>query len=181
MLHINGQRIVLRQIEKTDLATLYQWRNSERFMELCSTRRDTVTPEQFETEISKDLTRDRYLQCLILKKAASIGTIYAYNINKTDGHIFITTFITGAYERHGYGIDACALFINHLFETLGLYKIYMEVYSYNEHSLSIMKKLDLAKEGVFRGHRLKDGRRYDLIRFAIYQHHIIQFHKLLKI
>ena len=68
----------------------------------------------------------------------------------------------------GYGAEAFALFMLHLFENLDLHKVYAEVYSYNEFSLSCLKSAGFVEEGRFKGHRLLNGKRHDLVRLAFF-------------
>ena len=83
MLTIYGRSVTLREVTPADVSFLYNWRNDERFMFLCSTRRNTVSFSEFEEELKQDLNRDRFMQCLIQKGDKPIGTIYAYNVNRT--------------------------------------------------------------------------------------------------
>lgn len=169
MLALKGRRIWLKEIINEDVSTLYEWRNDSRFMFYCSTRRNEVSFDEFKKEITMDFKRDRHLQCLILKEKRPIGTIYSYNLNRTDGYVFVTIYLKADYERIGYGVEAFAIFLLHLFQTLQLYKIYAEVYSYNKHSLDCLREAGFVEEGSFKGHRLHQGRRYDLIRLALLQ------------
>lgn len=168
---IETRRLLLRLIDDPDLPTLYGWRNEEDFLRNCSYRRTPVSFEDFKKELVGDFQRDRHIQLVIMEKvtSAAIGTIYSYNFKRVDGYLFVTTFITKAYQRKGYGAEAFAAFVNHLLSSLPLFKIYLEVYEYNLESLLIMKGAGFVEEGRFRRHRLIDGKRYDVIRFAIYR------------
>jgi RimJ/RimL family protein N-acetyltransferase len=175
MLLIEGKRTVLRQIDESDLLTLHEWRNSPSYMGLCSTRRNTVSLCEFRREIAKDFSRDRYLQCIISRKNEAIGTIYAYGLNRSDGHVFVTTYVKPGYEKSGSGAEAFILFVYHLFESLSLYKVYSEVYSYNQHSLSCLKNGGFIEEGRFVGHRLHAGQRFDLVRLSLFRERVAQW------
>jgi RimJ/RimL family protein N-acetyltransferase len=143
MKSIETKRLNLHHIEEKDWQILHSWRNSELFRHYCSTRRNVISFEQFGKEIQNDLGKDRHTQLIAYRKKNSIpvGTIWTYKMNPTDGHVFITTFVESAYEKSGYGVEMFAAIIYSLFTTLpALNKIYTEVYSYNKHSLSIMKK-----------------------------------------
>lgn len=175
MLILRGRLIWLKEITNEDLAILYEWRNDFNFMSLCSTRRNEVSFDEFKKEIANDFKRDRHLQCLILKEKIPIGTIYAYNLNRTDGYVFVTIYIVAGYEKAGFGSESFATFLLHLFQSLLLHKIYVEVYSYNKHSLDCLRRAGFVEEGRFKEHRLHQGERHDLIRLAFFRKEIARF------
>lgn len=175
MLILKGRRIWLKEITNEDVDILYEWRNDFNFMSLCSTRRNKVSFDDFKKEIAIDFNWDRHLQCLILKEKIPVGTIYSYNLNRTDGYVFVTTYIAAGYEKVGFGTESFAIFLLHLFQSLLLHKIYVEVYSYNKHSLGCLRKAGFVEEGRFKGHRLHQNKRHDLIRLAFFQKEIARF------
>lgn len=179
---IETRRLLLRCIKKDDLPLLHKWRNEGDFMKNCSCRQTPVSFEDFERELTKDFERDRHFQMVIIEKKSgtAIGTIYSYNFKKVDGYLFVTTFITRAYQRKGYGAEAFAAFVNHLFSSLPLFKIYLEVYEYNQGSLLAMRGAKLSEEGKFKRQRLLDGKRYNVLRFAIYREDLERFKNFLE-
>lgn len=136
--------------------------------------------EEFKEELSKDFRRDRYLQCVILRSKKAIGTIYAYGVNRTDGYAFITVYVISDHERRGCGVEAFALFLLYLFQELSLYKVYVEVYSYNKHSLSCLKNAGFVEEGRFRGHRLYNKKRHDLVRLTFFRDELPRLEKFVE-
>jgi len=168
---IISRSVYLRKIDQScDLPILLKWRNDNNFIRLCSTRRNKVTAEQFIRELSLDFAHDRHLQYLIIRLSDDVplGTIYDYNYNQTDKHAFVTIFICDEFESMGYGAEAFGIFCHHLFNVYSLYKIYVEVYAYNEHSLKCLKGGGFVEEGRFKGHRWLGGQRFDLIRLALF-------------
>lgn len=154
--------------------TLFQWRNEPDFMALCSTRRNRVTFDEFVAELHRDFQNDRSYQCLIARGNDYIGTLYCYNLNRTDGFTFFTIYMAAAYRRCGYGAEATALFLSYLFTEYHLYKIYAEAYSYNEGSLRALLSGGFVEEGRFRQHRLHNGKRHDLIRLAFFRKQLVR-------
>ena len=174
---VETKRLNLQGITEQDLLTLHMWRNSKAFCNFCSTRRNYIDLESFRDELLNDFKRDKQKQLIAFRKRDNkpIGTIWTYNLNLTDGHIFITTFVDPAYNKIGYGVEMFTSVVYSLFhEFPTLNKIYTEAYSYNIHSLSIMKKFGFLEEGVFLEHRLIDGIRYDLYRLAFYKKQFLE-------
>lgn len=177
MMPLVGRRVHLREIIKSDLIILHKWRNTESFMSFCSTRRNKVSLDEFDEELSADFSQDRHKQYLIFNQDVPVGTIYSYGLNHTDGHVYISIYIVPECERSGYGAEAFALFLWYLFESLSLYKVYTDAYSYNEHSISCLRHAGFVEEGRFKGHRIYCGERYDLIRLAFSQDEIPRLEK----
>jgi RimJ/RimL family protein N-acetyltransferase len=150
----------LRPISESDYPTLIDWRNSERWLRLLSQRRDTVSPEEFAAEIKKALATQRQAQFIIVRKRdnRAIGTIFSFNLDLTNGNVFINTFIDEENERRGYGAIATALVIRWLFDAFPIHKIYFEVFGYNKLSHDTMVSAGFKKEGRFRGARFYAGK-----------------------
>lgn len=179
MIILKGRWVWLREIKKEDIPVLCAWRNDARFMSYCSTRRNNVSLREFEKEIEFDFGRDRHLQCMIFQRERPVGTVYSYNLNHTDGYIFVTLYIVDDCVKRGYGVEAFALFLHHLFQTIKLYKVYAEVYAYNQHSLDCLKKAGFIEEGRFRGHRFYQNQRHDLIRLSFFERDLLKLERFI--
>jgi len=177
---LKGASLELHEFQEEHLPILLLWRNSDDFMELCSTRRNHVSPEEFSAELNSDLKRDRHLQFMIVRKNECIGTIYSYNLNRTDGHVFVTTYVAKVWRDKGYGAESVITFLEYLFREYGLHKVYAEVYSYNLESLRALTSGKFIEEGRFLGHRLYHNERHDLIRMAFFMSQFKDFVPLVK-
>lgn len=170
-MRLENKVLYLRPITRDDIDQLYEWRNSLGFRLNCSSRQAQVAKEAFIKELQTDFRRDRHKQFMIVRRRGDVqvGTIYSYNLNLTDGYVFITTFLDEKYRRVGYGAFAFALFCEHLFMECGLYKVYCDVYSYNNYSIKTMLNGGFVEEGRFREQKFLDGHRYDVIRLALFK------------
>ena len=163
------RRIFLRPITEEDLPILWRWRNSQSFRDFCSCRKEEISLNEFETEIQEDFTADRHEQYMICqaKTDEPMGTIFSYGFDPVNGHVSITTYLSDGNHGLSYGPEAFLLFIAHLFEAYNLFKIYTEVYDYNDLSLRTMLKGGFIEEGRFKGHRLYKEGRCDLLCIVI--------------
>lgn len=167
-----SRRIILHPITNADLVTLHEFRNRKSFIAFCTNRKRGISIQEFYEEINNDFQRDRHFQCLILRKQDHVpmGTIFSHCYNKDDKYTFVTTFIDDTFQRAGYGAEAVPLFLSFLFRTYKLYKIYMDVYEYNNASLSAMQNSQIfCEEGRFKKQKRIERKRYDVIRFACYR------------
>lgn len=171
MVKPHTRRIYLKPLTEGDISLLWKWRNEQPFRDFCSYRKGVVTLDEFREELDGDFSLDRHEQYLIYRRRNDepIGTIFSYDFDQVNGHVFITTYLSDGNQGGGYGPEAFLLFAVHLVEVYDLFKIYTEVYDYNGLSLKTMLKGGFVEEGRFRGHRLYQERRCDLIRLAVYR------------
>lgn len=137
-------------------------------MNFCSTRRNEISIYEFVKELANDLSRDRADQMVIVHGNLLVGTIFTYGLSRTDAFAYITIYIDHKFEKMGYGAEAFVVYLEYVFKKFELYKIYADVYEYNEHSLGLLKSGKFVPEGRFIGHRKIDDRRHDLLRLAFY-------------
>ncbi|QQR82333.1 GNAT family N-acetyltransferase [Candidatus Campbellbacteria bacterium] len=179
---IIGRRLILRPIREGDLQLLYEWRNEIHFRNRCSNRKYKVTFQEFISEIRADFSKDRHEQWIILRKPSRgpVGTVYTYNFDKDGKHSFLSLYAVPRLWGSGLGVECLALLAEYLFGEFELYKLYMDVYEYNARVVSALTKAGLSVEGRFRGHRLLRGKRYDVVRFALYPDVLFKHEKLIR-
>jgi len=59
--------------------------------------------------------------------------------------------------------------LDYAFRKLKLEKLWCEVLEFNESVIRFHKKFGFQEEGIFKGHYLRDGERYDIHRLAIFK------------
>jgi diamine N-acetyltransferase len=168
---LSSGRLILRPFEERYLSVLYNWRNEQQFLKLCSIRRNFVGFEEFREELFTDFKKDRHQQFILelLGINKQIGTIWSYGPNLIDGYVFISIYIDLKYQGKGYGVIALALFVKYLFDFFPIFKIYVDTYDYNTEINKIIQKVGGLKEGEFIKHRIFKGKRYNLLRYAFYE------------
>lgn len=155
---LETKRIILRSVNDQDSPLLSAWENAEDYLEFVSSQKGTKCFFQFIIELRKN------------KKP--VGVLYTFSYNKSDGYMFLNVFLDKDCRKVGYGVEACSLAICYIFDSLSVYKIYCDAYSSNYKCISMMKGMGLEQEGLLKGHRLYKGKRYDVIRFAVYRQNL---------
>ena len=87
-----------------------------------------------------------------------IGFAYSYDFNIADGHCLYTVAIKSEYQEIGIGGFVSLLFLEYLFKTYNLRKIYVHVYSWNDHSEKCISLFGFSLEGTLREYRFYDGK-----------------------
>jgi len=67
----------------------------------------------------------------------------------------------------GYGTEMTRLVLDHAFDTVGLHRVELEVYSHNPRALRVYEKCGFRLEGRRRDALLWDGVRYDALLMAV--------------
>lgn len=88
-------------------------------------------------------------------------------LNQTGGIFEIGYFILPEYWGCGYATEMGRALINYLFENYNIHKITASCNANNHSSESIMKKLGLEFEGVFKKVRYKDETWVDELRYGL--------------
>jgi len=73
------------------------------------------------------------------------------------------------YRQSSQRVEAHVTFLDFLFRSLPLRKIYHEVYEFNLDATRILESGGFAEEGRFRQHVWYEDRYWDVIRFALYR------------
>ena len=132
--------ILLVPISKEDYPLLHEWRNKDSFLNNLTHRHSTHEYNEFVEELEDDFRCDRHLQFMINIEEVSIGTIYSYGYNPNDGYAFTSIYITNDYRNNGFGLKTLVVFSRYLFQRVSLYKIYLDVYEYNDIVVKQLKK-----------------------------------------
>lgn len=164
------KRVALRPVQDGDMPFLLTCRNDPIFLATCTTQRNIMNQEGFAREV-----KTYSIPMIITRRETSepVGFIYARNVNKIDGLAFVNTYISEHHRTRGYGPVALLLFMRHCFQTMEqLHKIYLDAYEYAR-SVSPMttgiQRFGFVLEGRFKEHRVHDGKRWDMLRFAVYR------------
>jgi RimJ/RimL family protein N-acetyltransferase len=161
---LETKRLILRPVKNEDLNILSKWRNTDDFLEFVSSRKNIKCNLQFMIYLKKD--------------DEPVGIVYTFSYNKLDGYMFLNVFIGKEYRQMGYGAEACIMTICYLFDSFPIYKIYCDALSSNIQSILMMRGAGLEQEALLKGHRLYNGVRYDVVRFAVHQHNLGFIRKL---
>jgi RimJ/RimL family protein N-acetyltransferase len=169
---IQGRRVVLRRHRPENLETVVRW---YRDPELARLTRYQVRPMSRE-EV------ERFFQSRLL----GIDSVaYAIHELPSDRLIGLTTFSAldgdnGSALFHitigepdawgrGLGTEAVELMLEHAFERLGLHRIGLSVFEFNERAIRSYQKAGFVVEGRLREAILRDGRYWDEVQMGALQ------------
>ena len=67
----------------------------------------------------------------------------------------------------GFGLEAMNIILKFTFHELNLHRVQLSVFSYNHRAVSLYEELGFTKEGVFRKHLERDGKRYNMYLYGL--------------
>nr|AUN37559.1 GNAT family acetyltransferase [uncultured bacterium] len=97
-----------------------------------------------------------------------IGYVDISGIQWTHGTGWLTIGIGNpAHRNKGFGTEAMHLTLRFAFSELNLHRLQLTVFSYNEGAIHLYEGLGFTREGAYREHLLRDGKRYDMLLYGM--------------
>lgn len=124
-------------------------------------------PDMFQQNLWKGVLT----QFVVVERRTSspIGVVVAYNPELHHGFAYIGADFAPTVESTGLGIEAVDIFIEYVFATYNLRKLYLEVPEYNLPSMAHLAGGLFKEEGVLREHTFYQGRYWDRHLLALYR------------
>ncbi len=175
MIKIEGKRIYLREYTVEDLNDYHKLisKPTTRSLSILNT---TKSMEETMLDLSeiirqrKSPERSLYFFALILKESKTYIGDAGFDVikkSKNSGIAEIGYFLDKIYWGKGYATEIAQMLINYCFNKLKFHKVIASCDARNIASEKVMRKCGMKKEGEFKKQRLKDGRWYDELKYAI--------------
>lgn len=168
---LRGERIRLTALDLGDMATIVHWWHDPEFLRLYNT--EPVVPRN-EDQLNRrfDLSQTNPNAFLFAIRLVDddhlIGLLEFDGIDWVHRTTFVSIGIGEAHHRHhGYGRETMQLALNFAFNELNLHRVCLTVFSYNETAITLYESLGFRREGIYREHIERDGRRHDMILLGI--------------
>ena len=168
-----GETVVLRRHRPENLAAFQRWYRDSEVSRLTRYRTEPMSPEEVE----------RYFRARVL---GGDTLSYAIHLAQGDRLIGSATFsqldlANGSVTYHitigerdcwglGYGTEATELMLELAFGELGLHRVALAVFEFNQRAIRSYQKAGFRIEGRLRETILRDGRHWDEISMSILEH-----------
>ncbi len=165
---IQGDTIILRPVEKTDLERLVTWRNypsiSKYFFNVFPLSMAGQT-NWFEDLLGRV---DKRLFIIDTTEKVPIGTVGLDNIDfKNQRAEFGSLLIQPSHQGKGFALDATMTLLRFAFDDLNLNRIYLQVFNWNKPAIKLYLRCGFQEEGLLRQSVYKDGRFQDILLMAV--------------
>jgi RimJ/RimL family protein N-acetyltransferase len=167
---IEGRSVVLRRHQPRNLVAFLRWYADPEIARLTRHQDGPMHPEEIRQFFEARVTGPGSLAMAIHLRESDrlIGTCA---FSQLDGHNGSALFHITIGERdcwgRGFGSEATALMLEHAFGTLGLHRVALSVFGFNERAIRAYRRLGFVTEGRFREAIWRDGRFQDEILMSL--------------
>jgi len=165
-----GERIELRRHARENYRLYGEWYSDPEIWRLTSWAVSPLSPSAVE-RLFEDRERsptDDSFAIHLKGEDEPIGVISLMNIREANASAELSIIVGHPEDRHqGYGAEAIETLLRYGFEDLGLNRIGLRVFAFNEDAISTYEKLGFRKEGCLRKALKRDDTFYDAILMGI--------------
>lgn len=160
-----GTLVRLRELRDEDIPTLCAWWSDP----VVSTYQRAVAQHAPRAESLADMfrgwsddTATGFAQCVtLLDDGDLVGHLGIHSATVKDRCGTLGIMMGPAYQDRGYGTDALRVAIRYAFTELGLHRIGLEAFGYNERAIAVYRKLGFVEEGRRRESLYRAGEWHD--------------------
>ena len=166
-----GERIRLRGIEPEDWRYHYEWDHNtddarKSYWIPPPTSKDHAQRWAQQTA-AREPQNDHYHMQIETLNGEFVGSINTVNADRRTGTFGYGLAVIEAQRRKGYASEAVRLVLRYFFEELRYQKCTIQVYSFNEGSIGLHRRLGFVEEGRLRRMVYTGGQFYDTLYFGI--------------
>ena len=167
---LRGRHVLLRRHRQADLPALVRWYRDPELARLTRYQSQPMTEEESERFFRGRLLADDALAYAIEElpggRLVGFTTFSSLDPENLSVLFHITIGERDAWDR-GLGSEATALMLRHAFESLGLHRVGLSVFSFNGRAIRAYEKAGFRVEGRLRDAIRRDGRYWDEVQMGI--------------
>lgn len=171
MSRIEGKKVVLRDLSSEDSDLVYGWANDpeiHRFLLGGFPRTHKEVGQFVASQVGGTDPLNRALAVARQDGQTSIGIVGCFNIDWQSRNAELGAII--GHRDHlgkGYGTEAVELLCSFAFNQLGLHRLFLRVFDFNERAIQSYRKCGFVEEGRLRETHYRDGNYVDIIIMSI--------------
>ena len=165
-----GSRVVLRRHVPGNIAAFQRWYADPEIARLARYQATPMRPEEIERFFAARVVGPDALSMAVHEKTTGrlVGTCAFSQLDGENGSALyhITIGESDAWGK-GYGTEATQMMLDHAFGTLGLHRIALYVFEFNERAIRAYKRCGFVVEGRSRESIWRDGRWWDEVTMSV--------------
>lgn len=162
-----GKGLRLRAIERADIPNFVRWFNDPEVRRFLLRHRPLSQAEEerwFEEQLSRTDTLILAIEVQVGEEWVHIGNIGLHRIDLKNRTATLGIVIgEKAFWGKGYGREALRVLLRYAFFELGLHRVELETFAFNERALRCYRAVGFKEVGVRRQALFRDGAFHDLI------------------
>jgi RimJ/RimL family protein N-acetyltransferase len=167
---ITGSQVVLRRHVPENLTAFRRWYADREIARLARYQESPMRTEEIERFFTARVVGPEALAMAVHLRATDrlIGTCAFSQLDADNGSALyhITIGESDAWGK-GYGTEATQLMLDHAFGTMGLHRIALFVFEFNERAVRAYKRCGFVIEGRARESIWRDGRWWDELAMSV--------------
>jgi RimJ/RimL family protein N-acetyltransferase len=161
---LTGSKVILRRHVPGNLAAFRRWYADPEIARLARYQEAPMRPEEIERFFAARVVGTDALAMAVHERSTErlVGTCAFSQLDADNGSALyhITIGESDVWGR-GYGTEATRLMVDHAFGTLGLHRIGLYVFEFNERAIRAYRRAGFVMEGRARQSIRRDGRWWD--------------------
>jgi RimJ/RimL family protein N-acetyltransferase len=161
-----GETIVLRRHRPENLGAFRRWYSDAEVARLTRYRDGPMRPDEIDRFFTARVLGIDSLTLAVHLRAKDrlIGSCAFSQLDADNGSaLFHITIGEKDLWGHGYGTEATRLMLAHAFTSMGLHRVSLAVFAFNERAIRSYEKVGFVVEGRARDAIYRDGRYWDEI------------------
>jgi len=167
---LEGERIVLRRHVSGNIAAFQRWYADPEIARLARYQEAPMRADEIDRFFAARVLGTEALAMAVHEKPSGrlIGTCAFSQLDADNGSaLFHITIGEKDAWGHGYGTEATWLMLRHAFEALGLHRIALYVFEFNERAIRAYERCGFVIEGRARESIWRDGRWWDELAMSV--------------
>lgn len=167
---VSGDKLLIKKITKEHTPLIVKWRNNPNVQKNFIFQ-ETFTEEMHNRWLKNKVETGEVAQFIIYIKEDDIpiGSVYLRDIDKNNQKAEFGIFIGEDIARgKGYGTEAARLMCQYGFEKLGLHKIMLRVFAFNQPAIKAYEKAGFVQEAYLKDEEKIDNEFFDIIFMAMF-------------
>jgi RimJ/RimL family protein N-acetyltransferase len=167
---IDGDRVILRRHARENLADFLRWYQDPEVARLTRYQDGPMRPEEIERFFLMRAVGPEAMAMGIHVKGSDrlIGSCAFSQLDGDNGSALFHITI-GEHDAwgQGYGSDATRLMVDHAFSSLGLHRVALAVFAFNERAIRAYQRVGFTIEGRSREAIWRDGAWWDELHMSV--------------
>ena len=167
---LEGAHVVLRRHVPENVVAFRRWYADPEIARLARYQATPMRPEEIERFFAARVVGPDTLAMAIHERASDrlIGTCAFSQLDGDNGSaLYHITIGESDAWGHGFGTEATQLMLDHAFGTLGLHRIALFVFEFNERAIRAYRRCGYIVEGRSRESIFRDGRWWDELAMSV--------------